>query len=369
MNSADPIKLVDRIYDATMDDGQWPDLLCQIADACRMENAALVVIDPASSFSSVLSPRSDPQVAEAYNDYWWQHDPTTEIASKSAVGRITTLGDTGKDRFLASAFHNEFWCHSGLGAERLAANLFASNDAFASLVLQPSARRDTISTDAYKTAEFLIPHLARALTISHRFRHQDLELAALNQSLRPDHAGLIVVDQKGHCLHADDAAENLMRGGGVLKLENGAVRLLDDKAGARYEAVLQSLAKSRFGCSSDQPIRLIHGSDKPLLELEIQPFQAGIGNPLGRQAVAKLVFRKRGISRSARLHSLQERFGLTPAEAALAIEMLKGDGRSAAANRCGISINTARTHLTRIFEKTGVNRQAELIRVVIDHER
>lgn len=46
--------------------------------------------------------------------------------------------------------------------------------------------------------------------------------------------------------------------------------------------------------------------------------------------------------------------------------MLQGDGRNAAAARCGISINAARTHLMRIFEKTGVNRQAELIKVLLD---
>ncbi|WP_346910982.1 hypothetical protein [uncultured Roseibium sp.] len=57
---------------------------------------------------------------------------------------------------------------------------------------------------------------------------------------------------------------------------------------------------------------------------------------------------------------------LTCAEAVHALEMLKGDGRAAAAARYGISINTAKTHLMRIFEKTDVKRQAELIRVLMD---
>jgi DNA-binding CsgD family transcriptional regulator len=45
---------------------------------------------------------------------------------------------------------------------------------------------------------------------------------------------------------------------------------------------------------------------------------------------------------------------------------LKGDGRSAAGRRHGVSTATARTHLSSIFEKTGTRRQAELIRLLLD---
>ncbi|WP_144421022.1 helix-turn-helix transcriptional regulator [Ahrensia marina] len=44
--------------------------------------------------------------------------------------------------------------------------------------------------------------------------------------------------------------------------------------------------------------------------------------------------------------------------------MLVGDGRAAAAQRCGISVNTARTQLSNIFEKANVKRQAQLMKVL-----
>jgi DNA-binding CsgD family transcriptional regulator len=63
----------------------------------------------------------------------------------------------------------------------------------------------------------------------------------------------------------------------------------------------------------------------------------------------------------ARIECLRDRFGLTKAEAAFALEIVKGDGRQAAADRLGISVATARSHLSRIFDKTGSRRQAELV--------
>src|SRR5215471_12031909 len=60
-----------------------------------------------------------------------------------------------------------------------------------------------------------------------------------------------------------------------------------------------------------------------------------------------------------------EDFGLTPAEAAVAVEVLGADGLQAAAGRLGISLATARTHLAHVFDKTGTRRQAELVRVLL----
>lgn len=65
-----------------------------------------------------------------------------------------------------------------------------------------------------------------------------------------------------------------------------------------------------------------------------------------------------------RIVGLRQRFGLTRAEAILALEICKGDGREAAARRCGISVSTAHTHLNRIFSKTGTRRQAELVHLL-----
>ncbi|MGK9166078.1 helix-turn-helix transcriptional regulator [Inquilinus limosus] len=66
---------------------------------------------------------------------------------------------------------------------------------------------------------------------------------------------------------------------------------------------------------------------------------------------------------------LQELFGLTAAEAVFAAEISRGDGLQAVAERLAIAPTTARTHLTRIFEKTGTRRQAELVRLLTQCDR
>ncbi len=57
-------------------------------------------------------------------------------------------------------------------------------------------------------------------------------------------------------------------------------------------------------------------------------------------------------------------YGLTQTEAVLTAELLKGRGLIWAAQQLSISINTAKTHLKRVFEKTETNSQAELVRII-----
>jgi DNA-binding CsgD family transcriptional regulator len=59
--------------------------------------------------------------------------------------------------------------------------------------------------------------------------------------------------------------------------------------------------------------------------------------------------------------AVQQFFGLTPKESALALRLAAGRSLLEAARDQGISLNTARAHLRAIFAKTGVDRQSRLV--------
>ena len=61
---------------------------------------------------------------------------------------------------------------------------------------------------------------------------------------------------------------------------------------------------------------------------------------------------------------LRSQFGLTHAQARLAIEIAKGEGLRACTRRLGIAMSTGRSHLKQIFQKTETRRQAELVRLI-----
>ena len=62
---------------------------------------------------------------------------------------------------------------------------------------------------------------------------------------------------------------------------------------------------------------------------------------------------------------LRRHFGLTPAEARLALHLATGETLRSAAGTLRISYETARTSLKKIFSKTRTSRQAELVMIIL----
>jgi len=66
-----------------------------------------------------------------------------------------------------------------------------------------------------------------------------------------------------------------------------------------------------------------------------------------------------------RLNFAQAVFGLSEGQMRVARKIALGEGLKGLAENLGISVNTARTHLSRLYEKTGVNSQTALVRLLL----
>lgn len=178
---------------------------------CDVENAAIVATDPNINFSSVVTPRADPKVVSDYADHWWAHDPTAAVAAKMPAGQVTSLEDTGRQKFFSSPFFNDYWRHSGLGAERIATNLFTDDGGFASFILQASTGRDEIGTDARQRFLILIPHLIRAVDVARTLQRMAFEKSLLSSGYGAHQTGAVIVDTGKRVLFADDTADSLFK--------------------------------------------------------------------------------------------------------------------------------------------------------------
>lgn len=62
---------------------------------------------------------------------------------------------------------------------------------------------------------------------------------------------------------------------------------------------------------------------------------------------------------------LSQMLGVTPAEGRTAVALASGHSLAAIAERDGLSIHTVRYHVKHVLAKTGVNSQAQLVRLVV----
>jgi len=183
--------------------------------------------------------------------------------------------------------------------------------------------------------------------------------------------GFLLVDAEARPLFVNRAARELLDARDGLRLEDSALSASDADGGRTLRRLIASCAaKANAGIDSGGNVALLRGEGRLPLDALVTPIQ-----PETAMAASSWTFSQRAIAIvlvsdpereiQARVEDLRQRFGFTPAEAVFALEIIKGDGRQATADRLGITVGTARSHLSRIFDKTGVRHQAELVRLLL----
>ena len=84
-------------------------------------------------------------------------------------------------------------------------------------------------------------------------------------------------------------------------------------------------------------------------------------------AVAAFFVRKAELVLPSPVEAMATRSQLTAAELRVLMAIVQVGGVPEVAPVLGVSETTVKTHLQHVFEKTGVNRQADLVRMVAEY--
>lgn len=182
--------------------------------------------------------------------------------------------------------------------------------------------------------------------------------AVLAAALDRQHHAVLLVDCRVTLLFANRKAAQLLAAGRGIRLRDGVLQTLRP---CETLALKQAVAAC-CACGAAPPPC---GHFLPISQPEGRLPLACTVLPLPGQRAASVVIADMEEAWRPSPRQLQIQFGLTAAEAALAIEILAGDGLGACALRLGISRNTAGTHLRHVFEKTETNHQAQLVRLLM----
>ncbi|MCR8723599.1 helix-turn-helix transcriptional regulator [Frigidibacter sp. ROC022] len=370
MQGKEPLEIVGDIYRVAMPGEGWEQALEDLADMAGAGGVSLVLAIPRLHMVSVVSPRSDPEVIDDFCRFWHRKDITRNAMLAAPERQLMSLKDIGRERFLKSEFYNEFWKGSGHTAERLAANLVNREGRFASIGLHARRQDEDISPDMWDAFLAMIPHLQRAVEIRCQLRQAELERQLAQQVAQVEGKGkaALLVGAGGHLLASNAAAEGLFSRGDAIGVRHGLLT-------CRTPAETERLTRLIENCGADAGMRRRGGSlnlrteSGGTLQIRVLPAPPGslspdFGDLLMPGAVALVLIDDPAARMAEALVFLRDRFGLTPAESRVALELLRGDGRNAVAQRLGISPATVRSHMMHLFEKTGMTRQAELVRLL-----
>ena len=357
-------ELIGSIYDCALDPGHWEQTLCDLRDAFCSQTAQLVLmvrqhgrilIDKnvgmerrllegqarhAAEISALVAeyyatiPLDEPHVASRHvSQRKWETSPYFQMARRE--GFVDLIG------YILISEPTHF---SGFGVGRL-------------------EQQGIITEREITLGGLLLPHLRRAVTISKVLDARAVEKAQVAEALDALRCGVVLTNATGTILHANRAAERLFRHGCSLQSSRGMLAAKLPAAAKELRNAIRLAAQDEASLGKiGLAIRLSEPDEAPVfahvLPLSGSELRAG----LEPEAIAA-VFIGAAQDEQEAAQGVAATYGLTPAETRLLESLLAGYTLAETAAALGVAMTTAKTHLGSIFQKTGTNRQAELMRL------
>jgi DNA-binding CsgD family transcriptional regulator/PAS domain-containing protein len=241
-------------------------------------------------------------------------------------------------------------------------------------VMRPSTWRQFDQTDV-RRCQLLLPLLQCLLRMQDRIaelkRQRDTALHAL------DHLpwGVILVDHQGRQLAANRIAREVLAAGEGLSVQCNALRAaLPEETTRLALLVRQALSEAtKETLEFSGAISITRpGRDRPL-NVRVMPIRIE-SETLDDRPQAAIFVSDPDVRPHANERELRQLYALTASEARLAALLASGKSLDEASSAMGVTMNTARAYVKRVYNKTGVHRQSELIRILLlglvhSHER
>ncbi len=367
MRLQDLSEFVGLIYDTALDPDAWLTMLNRLADLLGATTGAhFGSYNSRTYVTTNLAPRLDPEYLRLYPEYWASRDIFWQRGAHHPVG-AAYMPETfmSREEHCRTDIFNEWYKPQGVEA-MMRTNLLIAGPVSTVVTVGRRYSEGDFGTTEMRLFAALIPHLQRAVQL--RLAGLDGPTMSSAEMLNRLFQGVLLVDADARVIFANSAAERMLRAGGGLVLGRDGLR-----AGTPAETRL--LRQTIANCA--EPRDELGGAGRRLrLSREHQAPVTALVAPHRARLTWIDIVRPRAIlfisdpeqSAAVGRESLRQDFGLTSAEAGFTREVLKGDGLRAAADRLGISLTTARTHLAHVFDKTGTRRQAELVRLILQSQ-
>lgn len=223
--------------------------------------------------------------------------------------------------------------------------------------------RAGVADDVRRRLTMVLPHIRRALQIGEDIARSRAEAAALADTLDGLGAGLFIVDGETRIVHTNAAARRLLAAEDVLCSRGGRLVAGDPQANRSLRLALTATEGPADIMRGPLPLTAPDGTRRIGHVRPLKPVVRSYGDG-PQEALAAVLVYKAGMECPRPPDVIARFYNLTPTELRILLAIVEIGGAPEVAAKLGIAPSTVRTHVGRLFEKTGTKRQAELVRLV-----
>jgi DNA-binding CsgD family transcriptional regulator len=222
-----------------------------------------------------------------------------------------------------------------------------------------------VDDDMRRRMARVVPHARRALLIGRAIDRKADETATFVDILDGLSAGLFLVGTDGRIVHANAAGQMILRADDVLRSIGGRLVARDAQVNRTLREVLAAADKGDVEIGSKGTALPLTADDGECHVAHLLPLTSGARRAgIGSAAAVAVFVRKATLAAPSSPEIISRAYQLTPTELRVLLAIVDIGGIPEVATAFGVANSTIKTHVDRLFEKTGAGRQADLVKLV-----
>ena len=379
LSESDFSTLIGLLYQGALEPQPWQSALPALREALDAQVVSLVLRPPSADDEGVIlnCVRQDESVdnshvtladpndweVSAYREQFFSLDPFVSLP----LDKVIALEDILPDKDLVTS---DYYLHylKPINLFRiLGVDTSEPGGMLARLRFSRRASEPRFKATERQLLTLLTPHLSRAIEMYAKLNRmtseRDLYAGAVNQLS----VASIILDEQGRMLTTNAVGRALLDQGEGLSLRDGHLHIEGRNINKELQEALTSIIREQLHGETSvvRALRVPRPGGRSDLGLVVRPVPASQWSEGQVSPSAAVFISDPDLQESTSRPILGALFELTPAEANLATLLARGLSLAQVSVAQNISQHTARAQLKSIFAKTGVSRQAELVRLVL----
>ena len=369
--------LIEKIYTAGLDPTLWQDCINEIRDVLNGTKGFMYTFDSATQETTNFLVTSDFEAewVTKFLDHYIYVNPYPKPIHELAPAGVPIHDEMVLSRKEAheTEYYQEWVKPQGFDVAQVGSKIIIDQDRFVTF----GAHVDPVTFEDqhgyyHSVLTTLIPHITRAVKINQVLKEQQQAQQNLHGIFDRLDLAILILDQQHHIQTKNGLAEKLLHRADLIITDplSGRLKAADKKCESQFYNALKKCGQKKATpeqqtlclTSTIDGLRYVTWTQLANQEHLEQfhntpiPFSTDAPEPL----IAVLISLPQS-HKGPSIEIIQSILGVTTAEAKLATALANGETLKSYAEQANISHNTARGQLSSIFQKTGINRQAELV--------
>jgi DNA-binding CsgD family transcriptional regulator len=358
--------LIGNIYDAALDPALWPDVLREMASFVGGQAAGLLSKDSVSKIGiATYHAGVDPHYLRLYAETYCKFDPMAALHFFEVEQVVSIPELVAFDEFRQGRFYREWVKPQGwLDAANTVLDKSVTSYAYLSIIRDEAA--GMVDDEMRRHMRLVVPHVRRAVLIGRAIDLKTAEVASLADTLDGLSAGMFLIDATGRIVHANVAGHGILRANDYLRAAGGRLLANDPHVNGTLRDIFSAVGGGDAALGSKGIAVPLVARDGTLHVAHVLPLTSGARRRahMAYAAVAALFVHRAALETPSPPEAIAKTYRLTPTELRVLLAVVEVGGVPEVAEALGVSTETVKTHLGRVYAKTGAHRQADLVKLV-----